>query len=66
MRTEHEVIRLRRAVSGIPAGGIGTIMMISPEDPSEYLIEFPDPEGKSILLVQVHESDLESTAENPR
>jgi hypothetical protein len=25
------------------------------------LIEFPDPAGKEILLIEVHEDDLEST-----
>jgi hypothetical protein len=59
MRTEHEVVRLKRAVSGIPAGTVGTVMIVMPENPT-MLIEFPDPAGEEILLIEVHEDDLES------
>jgi len=61
MRTEHEVVRLKNAVSGVPAGTIGTVMMASPGNQSTSLVEFPDPNGKEILLIAVHEDDLEST-----
>ena len=61
MRKEHDVVRLIRDVSVVPAGTVGTIMMILPEDPSVSLVEFPDPEGKEIRLITVHENDLEDT-----
>jgi hypothetical protein len=60
MRTELEVVRLKKDVSGIPAGAVGTVMIVQPENP-KMLIEFPDPAGKEILLIEVHEDDLEST-----
>jgi hypothetical protein len=59
MREELEIVRLRREVSGVPKGTLGTIVMASPELPSKYLVYFPDPCGQEILLVDVDESDLE-------
>jgi len=63
MRSEHEVVRLKNTVSGVPAGTVGTVMMVLPENPSVNLIEFPDPEGKEIVLLQVSEDDLESRSD---
>ena len=60
MHKEHDVVRLKCDVSGVPAGTVGAVMMILPEDPSINLVEFPDPQGREILLISVHENDLES------
>jgi hypothetical protein len=59
MRSEHEAVRLKREVSGVPKGTLGTVVMVSPTFPSQSLVEFPDPKGKEILLVTVDETDLE-------
>jgi hypothetical protein len=59
MRSEHDPVRLKNAVSGVPAGTVGAVMMVLPEDPAKVLIEFPDPTGKEFLWITVHEKDLE-------
>ncbi|WP_263355301.1 hypothetical protein [Acidicapsa acidisoli] len=59
MRQVHEVVRLSRSVGGVPKGTSGTIMMTMPDETSCCLVEFPDPEGKEIILVSIREDDLE-------
>ncbi len=59
MRKEFDVVRLKREVSGIPKGTLGTVVMVSLQLPSKCLVDFPDPEGKELLVIDVDESDLE-------
>jgi hypothetical protein len=65
MRREYELVRLRREVSGIPKGTMGTVVMVSAEFPSKSLVDFPDPEGKEIRVVSVEDSDLEEGETTP-
>jgi hypothetical protein len=59
MRTELEIVRLKKDVAGVRKGTLGTVVMVSTEFPSQFLVEFPDIKGQEIILVTVQESDLE-------
>jgi hypothetical protein len=63
LHIEHEVVRLKRDVSGVPAGTVGTVVVIAPELPDMNLVEFPDQKGEEIRLVSVHDDDLDSVSE---
>jgi hypothetical protein len=56
---KHDVIRLKRRVEGIPAGAIGTVMMVSPDVPGKILVEFPEWNEEEITLVEINEADVE-------
>jgi hypothetical protein len=59
VRKEFEIVRLKRDVSGIPKGTLGTVVMVSSEFPSKCLVDFPDREEKELLVIDVDENDLE-------
>lgn len=61
---EYDVVRLRRAMPehGLAAGAIGAIVMVY-ESPPAYEVEFTDPEGITLALVTLVETDLEKVEE---
>lgn len=65
MRREYELVRLRRDVSGIPKGTLGTVVMVSAEFPSSNLVDFLDPEGKELRVISVDDTDLEEGEATP-
>jgi hypothetical protein len=60
MRSELDVVRLRHARGGLPAGAIGAIMVVSPTNPSAYLVEFCGPDVTDSVLIDLLEEDLEA------
>jgi hypothetical protein len=70
MFEEHDVVKLKRTIPGIPVpvGSQGTIVHVHYADPLKYLVEFPDAvdaygrdaDGQDTLGVYtVHAADLE-------
>lgn len=57
---EHDVVRLRRAISesSIPVGAIGTIVTVY-EGGKAYEVELCDRDGVTLALLTLHEEDLE-------
>jgi hypothetical protein len=60
MRSEFDVVRLRHARGDLPAGALGTIMGVSPSNPSAYLVEFCGLDVTDSVLVDLLEEDLET------
>ena len=56
-----QVVKLLRALPeyGLNAGDHGTIVMVYPQMPQAYEVEFVDGEGKTTALVTLLEEDLE-------
>jgi hypothetical protein len=66
MIEEYAVIRLKRVVSTIPlpAGTIGTILIVYAGDPPAYEVEFDTDAGKSLGTYTVNEADLEEVRDS--
>jgi hypothetical protein len=60
MRKEHDVVRLKREVSGVPMGSLVCVMMTSPLNPESYLVEYTGLDGLDSQLISVIEDDVES------
>ena len=56
---EHDVVRLKREVEGMVPGTMGTVMIVSPDIPGKILVEFSDPNGEEILLIEVNKEDVD-------
>lgn len=61
MLEEYEVVRLRAQREGVPvpSGAEGTVLMVFPDAPPAYLIEFTDESGDSLGVFTMHEADLD-------
>ncbi|PQV64969.1 protein of unknown function (DUF4926) [Abditibacterium utsteinense] len=57
-----EVVRLRQDLpdKGLKAGKIGTVVMVYPEQPQAYEVEFANEKGVTIALVTLLEEEIES------
>jgi hypothetical protein len=58
---EHDSVRLKRQVKGIPQGTLGVIVLIVPEISGEVMVEFPgwnEGEGE-FPAIEVNIDDLE-------
>lgn len=58
---EHEIVKLSRPLpdSNLPSGCVGVIVMIYPESPQSYEVEFTDSNGFTTALLTLKEKDLE-------
>jgi hypothetical protein len=61
MRKEYEVVRLRRSLSGIPAGTRGTVLVVSEDPKASMTVEFQFSQPEDSQIIDVHEDDLEPT-----
>ena len=61
--TEHDVVELRSAADGWPAGTRGTVVS---ERGTSKLIEVSDDQGQMLALIDAAEDDLELIAQYPR
>jgi hypothetical protein len=60
---EYQMVRLKRPMGGLPAGTLGTIVMAYPGVPTDYEVEFCDPEGVTLALLTLHDEDLDAAPE---
>ena len=60
MFAELDVLRLRRGLpaAGLARGQIGTIHAVQAGRPPWYLVEFCDPQGRTLAILPVAEADL--------
>ena len=63
MFSEYEVVKLKRHLSGLKAGAIGTIVMAYDSVPPGYEVEFTDADGVTLMLLTLHDDDLEPVTE---
>jgi hypothetical protein len=59
MFAEHEVVRLKRSVSGIEKGSEGVIVFVFPQESKLYMVEFAGSTVYESSVVDVLEGDLE-------
>jgi hypothetical protein len=58
---ELEIVRVRRQLPeyGLPAGSLGTVVMVYESPGRAYEVEFADSEGITIALLTMLDQDLE-------
>ena len=56
---EKALVRLRRAVSGIPAGSIGTVVTVFDDSNAFMMVEFQFAQPEDSRVIDVYEDDLE-------
>src|SRR5689334_6855480 len=61
MFSEYDVVRLRSAskAPGVPVGARGTILIVYPNTPPAYEVEFVDEADRSLGTFTMPESDLQ-------
>ena len=61
MLSEYDVVRLRTTADApaVPAGSRGTILIVYPDAPPAYEVEFIDKAGNSLGTFTMKESNLE-------
>lgn len=59
MFQEYDVVKLVKTIGNVPKGTIGAIVMIHPDTPTHYLVEFVDKQGNTMDLLTVSEEDIE-------
>lgn len=63
---EYDVVKLITNIDSpcVPAGTIGTVLMVFNSDVSSYEVEFVDSNGEHIALCTVSERDLKIASED--
>lgn len=61
MFKEYELVKLTKDIPSVrlKAGARGTIVMVYPDYPGVYEVEFLDPDGRTLALLTLQEEDLE-------
>ncbi len=61
MLSEYDVVRLRSAsgILKVPVGSRGTVLIVYPDTPPAYEVEFVNDAGESFGTFTMNESDLE-------
>ncbi len=56
----HEVVRLKKDLpsSNLKAGTLGAIVMVYPESPQAYEVEFVDSDGDTLAILTLKEEDI--------
>lgn len=60
MFTEHQVVRVKKDLpeAGIKAGTLGAIVMVYPDAPQAYEVEFVNSSGDTLGIVTLLEEDI--------
>jgi hypothetical protein len=65
MFSEYQMVKLKRPLSGLQAGAIGTIVMVYDFVPPGYEVEFTDGGIVTLALLTLHDDDLEPVTDAP-
>lgn len=66
MFEDYEVVKLKDDLpsEGLSAGARGTVLMVYPEPPSEYEVEFLDGDGETLAVLTLPEEKLAKVPSN--
>ncbi len=66
MFEDYEVVKLKADLpaEGLKAGARGTVLMVYPEPPQEYEVEFLDGDGQTLAVLTLPEDRLAKVPSN--